>query len=57
MNYTATKIRRDYLRRLQHLADLEHRSMMKELEYLIDTRLSQIPKAVPASQPDPRKRA
>jgi hypothetical protein len=44
MTYTATKIRRDYLKKLAELAGLDQRSMMKELEYLIDHRLAELAK-------------
>jgi hypothetical protein len=35
-DYTMTRIRRDYLAKLQQLAEHEKRSIMKQLEMLID---------------------
>jgi hypothetical protein len=35
-DYTMTRIRRDYLAKLQQLADNEKRSTMKQLEMMID---------------------
>ena len=35
-DYTMTRIRRDYLAKLQQLADHEKRSIMKQLETMID---------------------